>query len=106
MGKPLRIGKTHLRNLVEQRDKGVCAICGGHVDVWEMDHITPLIEGGGDGLDNLRTLCLACHRSETLELRQRRARASWPSEAKELMAEYIEDDLSLKELLRDLGRDG
>jgi 5-methylcytosine-specific restriction enzyme A len=42
--------------------------------VWEMDHIVPVTEGGGAcGLENLRTLCIWCHRGETAELRKRRA---------------------------------
>ncbi len=39
---------------------------------WEMDHIVPVIEGGGGcGLENLRTLCIPCHRSVTRELKRR-----------------------------------
>jgi len=42
--------------------------------LWEMDHILPVVEGGGDcGLDNLRTLCWACHARETADLARRRA---------------------------------
>ena len=45
--------------------------------LWDMDHETPVIEGGGAcGLDNLRTLCLWCHRVETAKLRQRMAAAN------------------------------
>ena len=41
---------------------------------WEMDHIIPVSEGGGlCGLDNLRTLCVPCHRAETRALARRRA---------------------------------
>lgn len=44
--------------------------------LWEMDHITPVVEGGADcGLDNLRTLCWACHLRETAKLAARRAEA-------------------------------
>lgn len=44
--------------------------------LWEMDHVVPVAEGGGScGLDNLRTLCWACHRTETAELARRRAAA-------------------------------
>lgn len=40
---------------------------------WDMDHIVPVVEGGGScGLDNLRTLCLRCHRGQTRQLRRRR----------------------------------
>jgi 5-methylcytosine-specific restriction protein A len=52
----------HLRGLVRR--------------LWEMDHIVPVIEGGGScGLENLRTLCWACHRKETAALAARRAEA-------------------------------
>jgi 5-methylcytosine-specific restriction enzyme A len=41
--------------------------------LWEMDHILPVVEGGGDcGLDNLRTLCRWCHQKATNELAGRR----------------------------------
>ena len=44
--------------------------------LWEMDHIQPVIEGGADcGLENLRTLCTACHAKETAALAARRAAA-------------------------------
>ena len=44
--------------------------------LWEADHITPVVEGGGEcDLSNLRTLCLRCHRMATLGLRLRRAEA-------------------------------
>ena len=40
--------------------------------LWDADHILPVIEGGGEcDLDNLRTLCLHCHRVTTAALRQR-----------------------------------
>ena len=41
---------------------------------WEADHIHPLAEGGPDTLENLRTLCLPCHRRETAQLRKRLAK--------------------------------
>ncbi len=40
--------------------------------LWDADHILPVAEGGGGcDLDNLRTLCLPCHREGTAELRRR-----------------------------------
>ncbi len=40
--------------------------------LWDADHILPVVEGGGQcNLDNLRTLCLLCHRDATAQLRQR-----------------------------------
>jgi hypothetical protein len=44
--------------------------------LWDADHETPVVEGGGEcDLDNIRTLCLICHRRVTLELWQRRRSA-------------------------------
>ena len=41
--------------------------------LWDADHIVPVVEGGGEcDLNNIRTLCLRCHRAVTAELRQRR----------------------------------
>ena len=40
--------------------------------LWDADHIVPVAEGGGGcDLDNVRTLCLPCHREQTAALRQR-----------------------------------
>jgi len=48
-----------------------------HEGIWDADHIKPVIEGGGEcSLQNMRTLCLACHRHETTKLAARRARRS------------------------------
>lgn len=45
------------------------------MSLWDMDHVVPVAEGGGEcGLDNLRTLCLKCHRIETTALAGRLAR--------------------------------
>jgi 5-methylcytosine-specific restriction protein A len=42
--------------------------------LWDADHIVPVVEGGGEcDLDNLRTLCLRCHRLATAQLRQRQS---------------------------------
>lgn len=46
-------------------------------NLWDADHIVPVVEGGGQcGLDNIRTLCLPCHRRVTAELARRRTRVS------------------------------
>lgn len=40
--------------------------------LWDADHIVPVVEGGGEcDLENIRTLCLLCHRQETGKLRAR-----------------------------------
>ena len=42
--------------------------------LWDADHVLPVAEGGGEcDLDNLRTLCVHCHRVVTNELRARLA---------------------------------
>lgn len=74
----IRSRPGYARKCVEVRDQGVCAICGAkaHSFGWHMDHILPVVEGGGlAGLENLRTLCTACHKTETAKLAGRRARA-------------------------------
>jgi 5-methylcytosine-specific restriction endonuclease McrA len=40
---------------------------------WEADHILAVVEGGDSNLENIRTLCIPCHRAVTKELRARRA---------------------------------
>ncbi len=40
--------------------------------LWDADHILAVAEGGGQcDLDNVRTLCLPCHREVTADLRRR-----------------------------------
>lgn len=41
---------------------------------WEADHIHPRHDGGGDELENLRTLCLPCHKRISRLYADRRAR--------------------------------
>ena len=44
--------------------------------LWDADHILPVSEGGGEcDLENIRTLCLRCHRAVTAQLRERVRRA-------------------------------
>ena len=83
----IRTNPDYLRKCVYARDWGKCAVCrklcglfhnGRHVrdgHLWQADHIIPVIEGGGScGLENIRTLCTACHRQETKKLARRRAK--------------------------------
>jgi 5-methylcytosine-specific restriction endonuclease McrA len=102
----VRSDPGYLRDQVLRRDRGVCKSCRVNTlvaagilkrsrgqtrqrllnywdlesytgrSLWEADHITPVVEGGGEcDLSNLRTLCLRCHRMATLGLRLRRAEA-------------------------------
>lgn len=86
----IRTRPQHARLRVFERDRGICAGCGvdvfeglqfartrrsrGTGDLWQADHINPVVEGGGEcGLDNLRTLCTKCHKAATAQLRKRMA---------------------------------
>lgn len=74
----IRSNPGYARQCVFVRDRGACAVCGrvcgGLRGRWEMDHIVPVVEGGGAcGLENLRTLCPDHHREATAALAKRRA---------------------------------
>jgi len=50
---------------------------GSRKSLWDADHVVPVVEGGGEcDLENIRTLCLKCHRSATSELQKRRKAAT------------------------------
>lgn len=85
----IRTRPDFARLKVFERDHGICALCGidtmanrigpkhsrGTGHLWQADHIIPVVEGGGEcTLDNLRTLCTSCHKSETAALAGRRAK--------------------------------
>ena len=49
----------------------------GRKSLWDADHIVPVVEGGGEcDLENIRTLCLKCHRAVTAQLREKRLKAN------------------------------
>lgn len=49
--------------------------------LWDADHVLPVCEGGGEcDLDNIRTLCMACHREVTDALMRRRRTGSSTAE--------------------------
>lgn len=77
------------RREVWKRDKGKCNSCGIVCEKkgplgWDLDHITPLIEGTGDlsfwQMGNLQTLCKPCHKEKTS--REATERAAKRREAK------------------------
>ena len=49
-----------------ERQKGICAVCGEHFKLEEMeaDHITPWSEGGATTSDNCQLLCRDCNRKK------------------------------------------
>jgi 5-methylcytosine-specific restriction enzyme A len=61
---------ARMRELRDLHAHGV--IHRGRKSWWEADHILPVVEGGDSNLENLRTLCVPCHRGVTTELRLRR----------------------------------
>jgi hypothetical protein len=72
----------HTRKAVWKRDRGKCAgcnkTCNRYEEPWQADHIRPLFENAsGDlswwKLDNIQTLCDACHHSKSAEEARRRA---------------------------------
>lgn len=47
---------------------------GSSGNLWDADHIVPVIDGGGEcGLEGIRSLCLWCHQRVTAELAARKA---------------------------------
>jgi hypothetical protein len=54
-----------LRDLLWERDGGLCGICGQPVDrqAMEIDHITPRWRGGPDRIENLRPAHRVCNRT-------------------------------------------
>jgi len=64
------------RSKILERQKGKCDICGKKLDLihnlYEIDHKTPIADGGTDKPDNFHALCLECHRKKTrMELAKR-----------------------------------
>ena len=41
--------------------------------LWELDHVVPLVEGGGHEEANLQTLCVPCHKAKSAAEASRRA---------------------------------
>lgn len=63
--------RTHL--LQRLRQHGYDAGRLARLQLWEMDHVRPVAEGGGlGGLQNLQTLCVPCHNRKTAAERRRR----------------------------------
>jgi 5-methylcytosine-specific restriction endonuclease McrA len=90
-----------VRRMLRKRDRGRCAICRLDTNalrrelkgrgrarklrergfkprqsLWEVDHVVPLIDGGGHAADNLQTLCTPCHKLKTAEEARSRAAQS------------------------------
>jgi 5-methylcytosine-specific restriction endonuclease McrA len=98
-----RYEPRNVKLAVAKRDNGICQRCGLDINAaysewrarepnrgkywldwcaWrrkkpkpEYDHIVPFCEGGLTVLENMRTLCVACHKIVTKEFHKRRAEA-------------------------------
>jgi 5-methylcytosine-specific restriction endonuclease McrA len=63
----------HKRSRIFQRDNYTCQECGLRSDgPLTLDHIVPLVDGGTNHDDNLRTLCGPCHRGDSRRENSRR----------------------------------
>jgi len=49
---------------VKKRDGNCCLVCGSTYQL-EVDHKIALMNGGGNGKENLATLCDSCHNKKT-----------------------------------------
>ncbi|WP_201764283.1 HNH endonuclease [Citrifermentans bemidjiense] len=52
-----------VRNVVWNRDGGVCVECGSNENL-EFDHIIPHSKGGSDTERNIQLLCMKCNRTK------------------------------------------
>lgn len=52
--------KPHIRKKVFDRDGRICKHCGA-TEKLTLDHITPVIKGGANHIDNLQVLCNSCN---------------------------------------------
>lgn len=51
---------TRRRKRIMERDGHICLQCGSHINL-TIDHIVPVVRGGGDEDSNLQTLCWSCN---------------------------------------------
>lgn len=63
----IRLFDGNTKREVYERQKGICPICGKHVDINEMeaDHITPWSKGGRTIAENCQMLCVECNRRKS-----------------------------------------
>lgn len=63
----LRKFSKKLKRAAYERQQGICAKCGGHFELEQMegDHITPWSAGGKTTAENCQMLCKACNRRKS-----------------------------------------
>lgn len=86
-----------LRFEIFKRDGFVCQYCGAHPPetILEPDHINPVVNGGGNDMDNLVTSCFDCNRGKAGNLltaipKSLKQRADEVREREEQIAGYRE----------------
>jgi 5-methylcytosine-specific restriction enzyme A len=71
---PFEPASTRLERRWEWLDKHGIPSGRELTDWWDADHITPVVAGGGEcSIENIRTLCIPCHKNATAVLAARRA---------------------------------
>ncbi len=63
----IRAFSANMKQGAYQKQNGICAICGKHFDISEMeaDHITPWHLGGKTDMNNCQMLCKSCNRQKS-----------------------------------------
>ena len=62
----MRGRKLQARNMrIKLRDLWTCQHCGRTTDELEIDHITPVAQGGTEHDHNMQSLCVQCHLAKT-----------------------------------------
>lgn len=63
----IRVFDDNTKREVYERQKGICAICGKHFEIEQMeaDHITPWCDGGRTVAENCQMLCRECNRRKS-----------------------------------------
>ena len=57
---------ANLREAIRVKQECKCALCKDNLGhKFEIDHISPLCQGGSNEVDNLRAICCQCHQEET-----------------------------------------
>lgn len=76
----IKQGRTFEDRQAQQRFRETYPAFFSHrTSYWDADHIVPVVEGGGEcSTENIRTLCIPCHKQVTRELAARRAEARRP----------------------------
>lgn len=67
-----------LRSVIDASGTWPCAGCSERLPARriEVDHTTPLVDGGRDTMDNVQGLCVPCHRTKTASEHRRRKAAA------------------------------